>query len=80
MQGALEVKKQFFRHWQRTKNEEDREIYKVKKREAKRQVAQARRIVLEEWSQNLNTAEGRNKMFRIAQCMRKDRKDVMQGI
>ena len=76
VQRALEEKKKSFKLWQRTKSEEDREIYKVKKREAKRQVAQARRIVLEEWSQNLNTAEGKNRMFKIAQSMRKDRKDV----
>ena len=38
-------------------------------------MVQARRIVLEEWSQNLNT-EGKNKMFRIAQSMRLVRKDV----
>ena len=38
-------------------------------------MVQARRIVLEEWSQNLNT-EGKNKMFRIAQSMRLVKKDV----
>ena len=76
VQKAVEEKKKSFKLWQRTKNEEDRETYQVKKREAKRQVAQARRIVLEEWSQNLNTTEGRNKMFKIAKSMRKDRKDV----
>ena len=30
----------------------------------------------EEWSRNLNTAEGRGKMFRVAKQMRKDRRDV----
>ena len=43
MQIALEENKKSFKLWQRTKNEEDRKICKVKEREAKRQVAQARR-------------------------------------
>ena len=58
------------------KSEENREMHKVKKREAKRQVAQAMRIVLQELSQKLNTAEGRNEMFRIIKYMKKSRNDV----
>ena len=76
VQRAVEEKKKAFKLWQRTKTEEDREICKVKKRGAKRQVARSRRIVVEEWSQDLDITEGRNKMFRIAKGMREDRKDV----
>ena len=56
--------------------EVDRETYKDRKRVARREIAIAKRGAWEEWSKNLNTAEGRGKMFRVAKQMRKDRRDV----
>ena len=56
--------------------EVDREIYKDRKRVARREIAIAKRGAWEEWSRNLNTAEGWGKMFRVAKQMRKDRRDV----
>ncbi len=79
VQQAIKEKKITFKKWQRTRCEIDRNIYLEKKREVKRQVAASKRRAWEEWSRDLNTSEGKNKMFRIAKQMKKDKKDV-QGI
>ena len=53
MQREDGEKKKSFRVWQRTKTRNIGKFIEQKKKVTKRQVAQARRIVLEEWSQNL---------------------------
>ena len=47
-----------------------------KKREARREVAVAKRTAWEQWSGDLGTAGGRAKMFKVAKRMKRDRKDV----
>ena len=49
----------------------------VKNREAKRAVAHAKREALETWCENLNTAEGKRKMFAMAKQLKKDKKDIV---
>ena len=44
--------------------EVDQETYKDRKLVARREIAIAKRGAWEEWSKNLNTTEGRGKMFR----------------
>ena len=58
--------------------EEDRETFKDTKRGTRREIARERneREEWEEWSRNLNTTEGRGKMFRIAKQMNKDKSSV----
>ena len=46
------------------------------KREARKQVAVAKRAAWEQWSGDLGTAGGRAKMFKVAKQMRRDRRDV----
>ena len=61
--------------WQRTKTESDKEAYRIVKGEARRCVAETKSRAWIELSENLNTAEGRNKMFRVAAQIRKDQVD-----
>ena len=61
---------------QRTGIMEDKVIYKQKCKEAKRQVAMAKQIAWREWAEDVETTEGRQKMFKIAKKMRNDRKDI----
>ena len=77
VQETVKKKKQAFKVWQRTKLNSDKEIYQTRKREARRCVYLARRRAWTEWSENLNTAEGRNKMFRVASQMKKDKSDIL---
>ena len=76
VQTAIEQKKIAFKRWQRSRSEADRLEYCSKNRMAKRRAAISKREAWQEWSQNLSTPEGQNKMFRVAAQMRKDRKDV----
>ena len=73
VRSLIEKKKTAFKVWQTTRNNSDKERYQARKREAKRCVAQARRRAWQEWTEYLDTIEGRNKMFRAAAQMRKDK-------
>ena len=77
VQQRLREKKVAYKRWQPTGAEEDRETFKDRKRVARREVAREKSEAWAEWSRNLNTAEGRGKMFRIAKQMRKDKRDVI---
>ena len=72
----LKEKKVAYKMWQQTGVEEDRETFKDRKRVARREIAIAKREAWEKWSRNMNSPEGRGKMFRIAKQMRKDKRDV----
>ncbi len=77
VQQAIKKKKKAYKIWQRGRTVESKRRYREKSNVAKRAVAVAKRQAWEEWSQNMDTAEGRQKMFRIAKQMRKERKDVV---
>ena len=76
VQKVIKEKKEVYKRWQRSGNEEDREEYRNKKREAKHCVAEANRKAWQEWSKSLSTPDGRNKMFRVAAQMKKDGMDI----
>ena len=77
VQGIIKEKKKAYKKWQRSKSNTDKEIYFSRKREARRCVAEAKTLAWIEWSENLCTNEGRNKMFRVASQMKKDRTDIL---
>ena len=77
---AIAEKKKAFKEWHRRKTEESRNAYRMKSRQAMRAVAVAKENAWREWSRNINSAEGRQKMFRMAKQMRKEKKDVVGGI
>ena len=51
-------------------------MYQFSKREKRAAIGRARKEAWRRWSENLNTREGRNKLFRVVSQMRKDKKDV----
>ena len=79
MQQTISDKKEAFKTWQRSRLEEDRMAYRVKNREAKRAVAQAKREALDSWCENLDSPEGKKKMFAMAKQLKKDKKDIVGG-
>ena len=78
VRSVIAQKKRAFKMWQRTRNNLDKEVYNMRKRDARRGVAQVNNRAWEEWSDDpkVNTMEGRNKMFRVAAQMRKDKVDI----
>ena len=58
------------------REERDRECYREKKREARREVVVTKKTAWEQWSGDLGTAEGRTKMLKVTKQMRRDRRDV----
>ena len=74
----LKEKRVAYKKWQGTREEGERKCHREKKREARREVAVAKRTAWEQWRGDLGTAGNRVKMFKVAKQTR-DRKDV-QGM
>ena len=66
VQQKIVEKKMAFKRWQNSGLEEDKRIYKLASKAAKKEVAIAKQDAWANEFRNLNTAGGRNKMFRIA--------------
>ena len=79
VQEAIKNKKVAYKRWQREGTEVARRDYKSSRNRAKREVARAKENAWSEWSQNINTSEGRQKMFRVAKQLKKEKKDVVGG-
>ena len=79
VQQAIHIKKVAFKTWQRSRELQDKEVYLARKREAKRVVASAKREALDTWCENLNSTEGKKKMFAMAKQMKRDKKDIVGG-
>ncbi len=77
MQQAIKEKRDSYKRWQRERTEGNKERYKEKSRLAKRAVAVAKGRVWTEWSQNIDTAEGKQKRFKMVKQMKEERKDVI---
>ena len=76
VQRKIKEKKVAFKRWQHTGDLEDKEVYKQKSREAKIQVAIAKQEAWQELAENVNSAEGKHRMFKIAKRMKSERKDI----
>ena len=76
---VLKEKKEAYKTWQREGTEFSRERYREICRRAKREVSRAKDTAWREWSKEINTVEGKQRMFKIAKQMRKERKDVTGG-
>ncbi len=77
VQQGIKEKRDAYNRWQRERTEGNKGRYKETSRLAKRAVAVAKERAGTEWSQNIYTAEGKQKMFKMAKQMRKERKDVI---
>ncbi len=76
VQQAIIEKRDAYKRWQRERTEGNKGRYKEKSRLAKRAVAVAKGRAWTEWCQNIDTAEGKQKMFKMAKQMKEERKDV----
>ena len=77
VQEVIKEKIQTYKEWQRSKSNRDKEFYLERKREARRCVAEAKKQAWVERNKNLNTVEGRNKIFRLVSQMKQDKTDIL---
>ncbi len=63
MQQALKEKRDAYKKWQVERTERNKGRYNENLRIAKRAVAVTKERTWTEWSQNIDTAEGKQKMF-----------------
>lgn len=76
VQHKIKEKKTAYKLWQRSRNAEDKAIYKLKCKEARMAVAIAKQEAWENFGRDLTTERGRHKMFKLAKQMKKDKKDI----
>ena len=76
-ESVIEEKKAAYKVWQRTLLDTDKLRYRQINNRAKKVVAKAKESAWRAWSEDLYTAAGQHKMFKMAKQMRKDRKDVL---
>ena len=62
------------KRWLRTQNEEEKREYKEKAKQAKKEVARAKSLVWESWSEELNSSGQQKEMFKIVKQIKKDKK------
>ena len=73
---AIKTKKEAYRKWQKSLADEDKENYRISRQEAKRVVAIAKNVALQEiWSGKSNQ-EKLQKMFRLAKNRKKEKRDI----
>ncbi len=77
VQQAIKEKRNAYKRWQRERTERSKGRYKEKSRIATRAVAVVKGRAWTEWSQNINTAEGKQKMFKMTKQIKGERKDVI---
>ena len=73
---VLKQKKLAFKKWQKSKLEGDKDEYKLKRREAKMIVAIARKQSTEELYDELETKEGKKRIYRIAKARQREREET----
>ena len=73
---VLKQKKLAFKKWQKSKLERDMDKYKLKKREAKKIVAMARKQGTQELYDKLKTQEGEKGIYRIAKARQRERRET----
>ena len=66
-----------YKTWQRTSLEADKRRYQACNNRAKKEVAKAKVAASRTWSEDLDTEEDRQKMFKVVKQMRRDQKDVI---
>ena len=66
-----------FHGYRTTLLDTDKQRYKEINKGAKKEVAEAKETAWKLWSEDLDTAAGQQKVFKMANQMRKDNKDVL---
>ena len=77
VEAVIAEKKAAYKVWQRTLANSDKMRYRQVNNRARKAVAKAKKEAWISWSEDLGTAAGQQKMFKIARQMRKDQKDVL---
>ena len=76
VQTSIKKKKEAFKNWQREGTDQLKEVYKEKKKEAKRAVAKAKEEGYKEWYENLDSREGEKTIYMIAKQRAEAKRDI----
>ena len=77
VERVIKEKQMAYKTWQRSSLEADKRRYQACNNRVKKEVAKAKVAASRTWSEDLDTEEGRQKMFKVAKQMRRDQKDVI---
>ena len=77
---STKAKKYAFKKWRLSREEQDHEQYKVKKRESKKAVAIAKENAYEDLYQKLDSREGTEMIYKLAKTRTRRTKDISDSI
>ena len=77
VESVVKEKKAAYKVWQKSLLDRDKLKYRQLNNRSRKVVAKAMDSAWEAWSEDLNSAVGQQKMFKMAKQMRMDRKDVL---
>ena len=77
---STKAKKDAFKKWQLSGEEQDHKLYKVKKRESKKSVAIAKENAYEDLYQKLDSIEGTDMIYKLAKTRNRRTKDISDSI
>ena len=77
MSKVIGEKRKAYLAWKKSDTAADKEAYNKAKRDAKRIVAAAQATKRQEFSENLRSAEGKGKLFRVVKQMVRKNRDVV---
>ncbi|KAL0818491.1 hypothetical protein ABMA28_008946 [Loxostege sticticalis] len=79
VQKALLEKKEAFKMWQTTKTNEDRDFYKLKKKEARKVVAVERSRATKELYDSLESKDGQKLIYKLAKSRNQATQDIIKS-
>ena len=74
---AVESKKKLYKNWKKDRTSENKELYNKAKQYSKKVVTLAKKAKSEDLAKELDSDEGKRKVYRIAKQMARDRQDVV---
>ena len=80
IQDATTAKKKAFKKWQLSKEDEDKEVYKTRKKECKKTVAIAKDEAYAELYEKLDSPEGNKIIYKLSKTRNRRTKDICDNI
>ncbi|PAV89514.1 hypothetical protein WR25_25558 [Diploscapter pachys] len=76
VEAAIKSKKEAFKQWRQTRTQQDKDVYNLRKKEAKIQIAIAKQEHFEDLYRRLETRQGESEIYRIAKARHAKTRDI----
>ncbi|PAV62043.1 hypothetical protein WR25_11505 [Diploscapter pachys] len=76
VEADIKSKKEAFKQWRQTRIQQDKDVYNLRKKEAKIQIAKAKQEHFEDLYRRLETRQGESEIYRIAKTRHAKTRDI----